>query len=482
MKLSFHANQRLTNILVIDDEKLILWGIQRDLERAGYRISAFQKAEDALQLLEKQQFHAALLDVRLPGMGGIEMLERIKSVSPDTQVIMITAFADVEMAVSSIRRGAFDFILKPFSLEKIHLAIQNALETSRLKREVASLKIDRAMRLQQRFLQGESPRMRSVIESIERIGRAGAGVVLICGESGTGKGLAANAIHQLGPRSTNPFIEINCSAIPENLFESELFGHEMGSFTGAVSQKKGLLELADNGTIFLDEVTEMPITSQTKFLKALEEQVIRRVGGQRSIKVDVNIVAATNRDLSQAVRDGIFREDLFYRLNVVPIFIPPLREREHDILLLSEHYFNVYQAKYKRSFSGFCEEAKQRMLEYSWPGNIRELKNSVERAVILETADFIQEITLGLGPTASPNVYIQPKIIFSDDSPFPESGIDLLGYLESIEKRFLQKALQHCDGNQSHASKLLGMSRDILRYRLKKYNLFVQERDQDLGK
>ncbi|MFZ2958433.1 MAG: sigma-54 dependent transcriptional regulator [Candidatus Ozemobacteraceae bacterium] len=466
----------MINVLMIDDEKLILWGLKRDLERVGYKVCAYQKAEEAFEIIEKQHFQAALVDVRLPGIGGLQMLERIKAVDPETQVIMITAFADVEVAVDSIRRGAFDFILKPFTLEKIHLTIQNALEASRLKKEVATLKRELAQRQKHHLLLGTSARMKPVLESIDRIGRAGAGVVLICGESGTGKGVAANDLHAVGPRANGPFIEINCGAIPESLFESELFGHEKGAFTGAAEQKKGLMELADGGTIFLDEVGEMPMPMQTKFLKALEEQKIRRVGGQRPIQLDVNILAATNRDLATAVREGQFREDLFYRLNVVPVFLPPLRERGDDVLLLADHFLESYKNRYKRSFTGFSDAARRLMQAYSWPGNIRELKNSIERAVILETGDIIEESSLGLGVGVTTGTSGTLKTFVINGAPVisttvPESGMDLQGHLEGVEQKFLQEALTRCGGNQSQAAKMLGMTRDILRYRLKKYGL-----------
>ncbi|MBF0498501.1 MAG: sigma-54-dependent Fis family transcriptional regulator [Candidatus Riflebacteria bacterium] len=465
----------MINVLIIDDEKLILWGLKRDLERVGYKVFAYQKAEEAFEIIEKQHFHAALVDVRLPGIHGLQMLEKIKTVDPETQVIMITAFADVEVAVDSIRRGAFDFILKPFTLDKIHLTIQNAFEATRLKKEVATLKRELAQRQKHHLLLGKSPRMKPILESIERIGRAGAGVVLICGESGTGKGVAANDLHAIGPRANGPFIEINCGAIPESLFESELFGHEKGAFTGASEQKKGLMELADGGTIFLDEVGEMPMPMQSKLLKALEEQKIRRVGGQRPIQLDVNIIAATNRDLATAVREGSFREDLFYRLNVVPIFLPALRERDNDILLLAEHFLENYKNRYKRTFTGFSDTASKRMLAYSWPGNIRELRNSVERAVILETGDLIEDASLGIGlgvALPATNTLVPPsdgRVV--DLAPIPNSGMDLQLHLENVERHFLQEAMTRCGGNQSQTAKMLGMTRDILRYRLKKYGL-----------
>ncbi len=461
----------MTQILIVDDERLIAWGLTRELERLGHKVTSCDRAEAAPPLLEKQHFEVALIDVRLPVMGGLALLEKLKTADPDLQVIMITAFADVEVAVESIRKGAFDFVLKPFTIEKIQLTIENALEAARLKREVASLKTELARRQPKHMLQGQSPKMRAVIESIERVGRAGAGVVLLTGASGTGKGLAAHDIHQLGPRATGPFIEINCGAIPENLFESELFGHEKGSFTGATDTKKGLMEVADGGTLFLDEVGEMPPTIQTRFLKAIEEQKIWRVGGRRPIKVDINIVAATNRDLSQAVREGSFREDLFYRLNVVPIFMPPLREREHDVLLLAEHFLAFYQHKYKRTFTGFSPEARQRLLADPWPGNIRQLKNSIERAVILETGETITAAGLGFEPQSPEVPAPRSQTLITEEPPLPEAGMDLTTHLEAIEKRYLQTALARCKGNQSQAARLVGMTRDIFRYRLKKYDM-----------
>ncbi|RCK81725.1 MAG: sigma-54 dependent DNA-binding response regulator [Candidatus Ozemobacter sibiricus] len=464
----------MTDILLVDDEKLILWGLKKDLEKAGYRVTACASAEEALTRLEDGHFQAALLDVRLPGMGGLDLLERVKAANEDTQVIMMTAFADVEGAVSAIRRGAFDFVLKPFSLEKIHLTIQNALQAGRLQKEVVSLRTERAQLRPRAVVTGRSPRMVAVLEAIDRIGRAGAGVVLIHGESGTGKGLVANELHRLGPRAAAPFIEINCGAIPESLFESELFGHEKGAFTGATERKLGLMEVADGGTLFLDEVGEMPLTIQTKFLKALEEQKIWRVGGRRPVQIDVNIVAATNKDLAQAVQRGEFREDLFYRLNVVPIALPPLRERGEDILLLAAHFLEVSQARYRRSFKGLTEGAKHRLLTYDWPGNIRELRNCVERAVILETGPYITEASLGLAGEPAPartSLPVPLPGVDSPEAPIPDSGFDLESLLNTIECGYLKKALQQCDGNQSQAARLLGMTRDNFRYRLKKYGL-----------
>jgi len=460
----------MIDVLIVDDEKLILWGLKRDLERSGYRVWAFPSGEEAFPFIEKQHFDVAIVDVRLPGIGGEAMIDRIKQAEPETQVIMITAFADVEVAVNSIRKGAFDFILKPFSLEKIHLTIQNAIEARKLKNTVASLKTEISLRHRRYAIIGKSPRMKAVIDDIEKIGKAGASVVLLCGDTGTGKGLVAGELHKIGPRAANPFIEINCGAIPENLFESELFGHEKGSFTGAVETQKGLLELADGGSVFLDEVGEMPLTIQTKFLKALEEQKIWRVGGRRPLQIDVNIIAATNRDLSQAVREGQFREDLFYRLNVVPIFMPPLREREDDVMLLASHFLDTYQVKYKRNFSGFSEAAGRRILTYHWPGNIRELKNSIERAVILETNGQINEPSLGLGGISADSTPASTTLL-KEESPIPETGMDLMGHLETVERKYLQQALISCKGNQSQTAKLLGMTRDVLRYRLKKYGL-----------
>lgn len=458
----------MTNILLVDDEKLILWGLKKDLEKAGYRVTACGSAEEALPHLDNGPFQLALFDVRLPGMGGLDLLERVKAVNEDTQVVMMTAFADVEVAVNAIRRGAFDFILKPFSLEKIRLTLQNAQQAVRLRKQVDSLQTERAQRRPRYGVVGKSPRMQAVLESIDRIGRAGAGVVMINGESGTGKGLVANELHRLGPRANAPFIEINCGAIPENLFESELFGHEKGAFTGAADRKKGLMEVADGGTLFLDEVGEMPLTIQTKFLKALEEQKIWRVGGRRPIQVDLHIIAATNKDLGQAVQRGEFREDLFYRLNVVPITLPPLRERGEDILLLVRYFLDSYQAKYRRTFHGLTEGASRRLLGYDWPGNIRELKNCVERAVILETGERIGETSLGLAP--EPGAVAALSAV-APATTLPDEGLDLQSLLDSVEKQYLKMALSQSQGNQTQAARLLAMTRDNLRYRLKKYGL-----------
>ncbi|OIP28707.1 hypothetical protein AUK22_03830 [bacterium CG2_30_54_10] len=460
----------MIEVLLVDDEKLILWGLKKDLEKSGYRVTACASAEEALPHIERQRFNCALLDVRLPGKGGLDLLERIKVASEETQVVMMTAFADVESAVNAIRKGAFDFILKPFSLEKIHLTLQNALQAVQLRKEVDSLQTERSQLRRRYSVVGNSPRMKAVLEAIDRIGRAGAGVILIRGESGTGKGVVANELHFLGPRVSAPFIEINCAAIPEALFESELFGHEKGSFTGAADRRKGLMEMADGGTLFLDEVGEMPQTIQTKFLKAIEEQKLWRVGGTRPIQLDVNIIAATNKDLEREILRGSFREDLFYRLNVVPIVLPSLRERGEDIIVLAKHFLDTYQTKYRRRFSGFSNDAEHRLLGYSWPGNIRELKNCVERAVILETHDTISEGSLGLGggPVKMDPSPVRERTV---GEIIPEEGFDLQGLLDGLERKYLQRALDQSSGNQSQAAKFLGMTRDNLRYRLKKYGL-----------
>lgn len=460
----------MTEVLLVDDEKLILWGLKRDLEKTGYKVTACASAEEALPHLDQIQFHCALLDVKLPGMGGLELLDRVKAAGEETQVVMMTAFADVESAVSAIRKGAFDFVLKPFSLEKIHLTMQNALQAARLRKEVDAFQTEHAQLRPRHGLVGRSARMQSVLETVQRIGRAGAGVVLISGESGTGKGLVAKELHFLGPRANGPFIEINCGAIPEALFESELFGHEKGAFTGAVDRKKGLMELADGGSLFLDEVGEMPPNIQTKFLKVLEEQLLWRVGGKRAIRVEVNIIAATNKDLGQAVQRGEFRSDLYYRLNVVPIVLPPLRERGPDILELADFFFSFYQAKYRRPIQGLSEGARQRIVEYSWPGNIRELRNCMERGVILESGELLSTTSLGLpNPEATMTGRVSPEP--RQGEGLPPEGINLQNLLDDLERRYLKQALEATRGNQSQAAKILGMTRDNLRYRLKKYEL-----------
>jgi DNA-binding NtrC family response regulator len=459
----------MKKILLVDDEKLIRWSLTKDLERLNYAVEAFPNGKEALAATENQRFDLALLDVRLPDGSGIELLEKIKTSDPDMQVIMITAFADVETAVNAIRLGAFDFILKPFTLEKMRLTIQNALNSARMRREIDTLKIAQNLFHKQSPILCRSQVMTEMLEKAHKIGQIGAGVVLLSGESGTGKGILARELFRISPRAERPFIEINCGAIPENLFESEIFGHERGAFTGAVDAKKGLLEMADGGTIFLDEITEMPVSSQKKFLKALEEQVIWRVGGCKAVRIDVNIIAATNRDLSQEIKSGRFREDLYYRLNIVPLHVPPLRERREDIDLLADRFLEGFQAKYRRSFSGFSDDARREMHRYQWPGNVRELKNSIERAVILEPGTEISVAGLGLPATTLLSQESSNPDCFSP--AIPPDGFDLSDHLKTMERAFLEKALAECNGNQTAAARLLGMTRDNFRYRLKQYHL-----------
>ncbi len=370
-------------ILVIDDEKLIRWTLEDALRKEGYRVFSAETGEAGLRLVEEEYPDLILLDLRLPGMDGMEVLERAKELEPEALVIILTAHGTVESAVAAMKKGAFDYVNKPFDLDETRLIICKALETRNLKREVVQLRREQKERFGVDDIIGVSEAVREMLGLVQRIAKSGATTVLIHGESGTGKELLARAIHARSGRAEKPFMAINCTALPEKLVESELFGHEKGAFTDAKFSKKGLLELAAGGTALLDEVGDMHPPMQAKLLRVIEEKSFMRVGGTRDIQVDVRIIATTNRDLLQQVKEGTFREDLYYRLKVVPIFIPPLRERREDILPLAKHFVDRYSKEFRREVKGIAPEAEALLHEYGWPGNVRELRNAIERAMIL---------------------------------------------------------------------------------------------------
>ena len=451
-----------TKILVIDDEKLLRWSLDQNLSKDGYQVIMAERGLDGLTAFREESPDITLLDIHLPDISGITVLEGLKEVNKDAVVIMITAFGDVQTAVKTIKLGAHDFIEKPFNMDKLKITINKALETCSLRKEVSQFRSQLSSRYGFDSIIGRSPAIKKVFALIEKVSRSDATTVLMQGASGTGKDLAAKVIHYQGSRMEKPFIEINCTALPENLIESELFGYEKGAFTDARSAKKGLFELADSGTIYLDEIADMKLSTQAKLLKVLENKSFKRVGGIKDIDVDLRIIAATNKMLDEEVKKGNFREDLYYRLNVVPIHLPPLRERGEDILLLAKYFIDTFNREFRKNVRGLSRDTEGLFLEYHWPGNIRELKNVIERAMILENEEFILPEHLPLEVCTDNCGRNEQK---EADVKLPAGGLDI----EKVEKELIRQALDTTRGNQTKASKLLGLTRDTLRYRMQKF-------------
>ncbi len=447
-------------ILVCDDEELIRWSLCEHLELEGYRTMAVQNGKEALEAVREHAPALILMDLKMPVMDGLSALRALRESDLDLPVIMITAHGGVESAIEATRLGATGYIAKPFDLREASLAVARALSEDRLKREVHYLR----SRERQGYAEivGASPAMQRLFETLRRLERIDAPTVLVQGESGTGKDLVARAIHSRGPRKAAPFMEIDCTSLPEQLMESELFGHERGAFTDARATKRGLFEVAANGMIFLDEIGELPIGMQSKLLRALENRKFRRVGGVADIPLNACIIAATNRNLRDEVKAGRFREDLFFRLHVVPIEVPALRERPEDIPLLVQVFIERLNKSFGRTVQGTSGRAMELLQGYRWPGNVRELRNVMERTIILLAGDVIQpsdlppELRFGSAPSGT-TVRGCPFVL-------PEDGVDL----EAVERGLLAQALDRTNGNQSAAARLLGISRYALRYRMEK--------------
>lgn len=452
----------MNKILVVDDEKLICDMLKAELEKNNYDVTVVNSAKEAIKAIEHTNFDIVLLDLMLPKITGLDLLVLIKERSPETVVIIITAYGSAESAVKAMKLGAFDYITKPFSMEELLVVIKKAEEYSKKLKEINYYKREREQKYNLDAIIGSSKAIKDIKELISRIAEADVKVVLIEGESGVGKELIAKAIHGLSRRSQGPFIAINCASVPETLLESELFGYEKGAFTDAKTTKQGLIELADGGTLFLDEIGDMPMTIQAKMLRFLEERKVRRVGGLTDIPVDVQIIAATNKVLKKLVLEGKFREDLYYRIKVVPIYVPPLRERKEDIVELSNYFIKTFNTEFKKNVKGFSPIAMKMIQQYDWPGNIRELRNVIERAMIFEDEDMImvERLPAEIIASTSRNITSSPLEI-----KIPPEGIDI----EEVEKELIRQALLMTKGNQSKAARLLNIGVDAMRYRMKKF-------------
>ena len=454
-------------ILVVDDDEAIRWTLREALQSWGFASAEAASVAEAIKLFNSDLPAAVLLDIDLPDGSGLDVLREIKHNHPEAIVIMITGNVQVENTISALRGGAYDFIAKPINLEELRITIRNALETRHLRREVAQTRKERAREFDFSQIVGESPAMKKMLGLAAKVAESEVASVLLQGESGTGKDLVAKAIHYGSQRSGGPFVAVNCAALPATLIESELFGYEKGAFTDAKARKEGLFEQAEGGTLLLDEIGELELSLQAKLLRVLEEGAFRRVGGLKDIPLDVRVLAASNRDLKAESEVGRFRLDLYYRLSIIQIDIPPLRERGDDVLLLSQHYIDTIGAKLRRrKITGLSPETTAVFRKYDWPGNVRELRNVIERALILEDADQITTEYLP-GSLLMSSRHGQSSLATTDGSPLfvlPTEGISL----EEAELSFVRQAIQRSGGNQTRAAELLGISRDQLRYRLKK--------------
>jgi len=454
----------MTTVLVIDDERSMRDFLAIMLKKEGYQVFLAEDGKTALNSINKNVFDVVISDIRLPDTNGIEILKHCKKVSPETDFILITAYASTETAVEAVKMGASNYIYKPFDIDELRIVVQRCVSKKRLERENIYLKKSVERQLQFSNIIGQSPKMQMIFDLVAKI-TATNSTILISGESGTGKELVSKAIHYNSLRKDHAFVSINCGAMPENLLETELFGHVKGAFTGAIQNKKGLFEVADRGTLLLDEIGQMSHVMQVKLLRALQEKSIRPVGGNEEIPIDVRVIAATNLDLQKAVEQGGMREDLFYRINVIPIRIPPLRERKEDIHLLADHFLKKYSQEMGKPVTRISAEAIRLLENYDWPGNVRELENAIERAIALETSDVITSESLPekvshLPPRGEYNIF-----------QLPADGIDLEGQIERIRKEVLLEALRRCNGVQKDAANFVGMSFRSFRYYAKKYKL-----------
>jgi two-component system, NtrC family, response regulator PilR len=463
------------DILIVDDERSMREFLAIHLRRAGHRVEVAPGGSEALATIKSREFDLVITDLRMPDIDGMVVLEQAKQQHADTQVIVVTAFATTETAIAAMKAGAYDYLTKPFKIDEVSLVVERALERRLLARDNLTLRDEIKGRYKLDRLLGKSPAMQRVFDTLRKTGPGRASVLLI-GESGTGKELAARALHELSQRAEGPFVGVNCGAIPETLLESELFGHVKGSFTGAHVDKQGLFEAAHCGTLLLDEVAELPVAMQVKLLRVLQERKVKPVGGVVEREIDVRIVAATNRDLETEVEKGTFRQDLFYRLDVIRIRLPPLRERREDLPLLVEHFLRKFSAEHGRKVGSVAPEVMQALMSYHFPGNVRELENLIERGVILSTGDILAlDAFPNLGHLSSPT----PSL---GTAPFvPETGLDLERVVEDFERSIIISALERTGGNRTEAARLLNVSFRSLRYRLSKLGITGAEVGGETG-
>lgn len=454
----------MEKILVVDDEKSLREVMSIMLKRAGYDVTEASDGDQAIGQVNKEIYDLVITDLRMPKADGMDVLKAVKSLSPETVVLVVTAFGTADSAVEAMKQGAYDYLTKPFQIDEVQLIIRNALEKRRLSTENMLLKREIASQSSFAQIVGQSEAMQKVFDVVRKVADSKSNV-LICGESGTGKELVARAIHYNSVRSTMPFVAVNCSAVPETLLESELFGHMKGSFTGAVANKAGLFEIANGGTIFLDEIGDTTPTIQVKLLRVIQEREFRRVGGNQDMKVDVRVIAATNRDLEKAVADGSFREDLYYRLDVIPIRLPPLRLRAGDIPLLVAHFLQKFAQESGKAAPSLTSEAMHVLLGHEWRGNVRELENLIERVVAFSMGASVNDTDIRgwLHHAVTPQ---QSQGVPTD---LPEEGLDLEGLINGIEKDLLMKALERSKWVKKKAARLLRLNTRSFRYRLEKY-------------
>ncbi len=446
----------LYRILIVDDEEPQRQQLSGFLKKQGFSVATAESGMEAMRLCKDKSFEVALIDLKMPGMDGIELLNKLKESNPEVQVIMMTAYGSVETAVEAMKLGAYHYVNKPINLEELKLNINKALESYHLMMENKYLKEELEEKYKDAHIIGDSRAIREVLSTVSRVAKTES-TVLIIGASGTGKELVARAIHALSNRADQRFIPISCAALPETLLESELFGHERGAFTGAIKRREGRFELADGGTLFLDEIGDIPLETQVKLLRAIESQEFERVGGKETLKVDVRIISATNQDLEKKIREKSFREDLYYRLNVISLFIPPLRERKEDILLLVDHFIEKANQKCGRSVKGITPEVKDIIMNYDWPGNVRELENVIERGVVLSRTNVIDKGDL-------------PYFGLVSDKSFeriPPASLSL----KDVEKDHILRVLTKNNWNLNKAAEILGNHRNKLRLKMKEYGI-----------